>query len=292
MDYSLAQVRGFVAVAEELHYGRAAQRLRLTQPPLTRQIQNLERSLSVQLLERGGRQVRLTPAGEAFLADARRVLAVVDAAPEAARRVAAGEVGTLRLSFTVVGAYAVLDSILSLVHGSLPGVTVALNEMISVDQFAALSGLQVDLALARPPVPPQFSSKLVHSEPMVLAVPADHELARGRRPIRLAEVTEDYIGYQQNQAKYLYDVCAAMVGMDNFLTSQRVSQVPTMLALVRARHGFALVPSSAMAMGVDGVAYRKLSTVDAPIVRLHACWNPDSTNPVLRRLVDRITTPD
>jgi DNA-binding transcriptional LysR family regulator len=218
--------------------------------------------------------VRLTPAGEAFLADARRVLAVVDAAPEAARRVAAGEVGTLRLSFTVVGAYAVLDDVLDLVHGSLPGATVALTEMISADQFDALSALQVDLALARPP--------------MVLAVPADHQLARGSRPLRLAEITRSPVDYRYDGEKNLYEVCAVMIDMDTFLTTQRVSQVPTMLALVRARRGFALVPQSAMAMSVAGVAYRQLSKVDAPVVSLHACWNPDSTNPVLRRIVDRL----
>jgi DNA-binding transcriptional LysR family regulator len=290
MDWSLTQLRGFVAVAEELHFGRAAERLRLTQPPLTRQIQGLERSLSLRLLERGGRQVRLTPAGEAFLADARRILAVVDAAPEAARRVAAGEVGTIRLSFTAVGAYAILDRFLDLIGGRLPGVTVALSEAISADQYDALASLQVDLALARPPVPDGFASRLVHREPMVLAVPDDHPLAPGRRPVRLADITDGYLGYHPEQARYLHDVCAAMLGLDRFLSSERVSQIPTMLALVRARRGLALVPRSATAMGVQGVTYRPLTRADAPVVELHACWQPDTPNPAVRRLLDHLDT--
>src|SRR3954451_8856351 len=123
MDYSLAQLRGFVAVAEERHFGRAAQRLNMTQPPLTRQIQALERVLRVRLLDRG-REVRLTPAGEVFLRDAQRMLALVEAAPESGRRVAAGEVGTIRLGFTAIGAYAVLGPMLSLINSELPQVEV------------------------------------------------------------------------------------------------------------------------------------------------------------------------
>src|SRR5258706_6744334 len=115
MDWSLQQLRGFVAVAEELHYGRAAQRLNLTQPPLTRQIEGLERSLNVRLFDRTGRGVRLTAAGGVFLEHARRVLALLEVAPEATRRAADGTTGTLRLAFTAIGAYAVLAAFLTTV---------------------------------------------------------------------------------------------------------------------------------------------------------------------------------
>src|SRR3954471_3019553 len=123
MDLSLQQLRGFVAVAEELHYGRAAQRLNLTQPPLTRQIQGLERSLDVRLFDRTGRGVRLTASVSAFLAHARRVLALLEVAPEAARRAADGHTGTLRIAFTAIGAYAVLADFLTTVAEHAPAVT-------------------------------------------------------------------------------------------------------------------------------------------------------------------------
>jgi DNA-binding transcriptional LysR family regulator len=137
-------------------------------------------------------------------------------------------------------------------------------------------------------VPDGFRSRLVHSEPMVLAVPDDHPLAGTRRPVRLADITDGYLGYHPEQARYLHDVCAAMIGMDRFLSSQRVSQVPTMLALVRAGHGLALVPRSATVLGVHGVTYRELARADAPTVTLHACWHPDSANPALHRLLPRL----
>src|SRR5215218_562060 len=97
MAFTLEQLRGFVAVAEELHFGRAAGRLQMTQPPLSRQVQKLERQVGAQLLERDNRRVTLTPAGEVFLAEARRLLSLADSAPELARRVSSGSSGVLRI---------------------------------------------------------------------------------------------------------------------------------------------------------------------------------------------------
>jgi len=288
MDFSLQQLRGFVAVAEELHFGRAAQRLNLTQPPLTRQIQALERSVGVSLFDRTGRGVRLTAAGEVFLSHCRRVLALLDVAPVATRRAADGQTGTLRLAFTAIGAYAVLADFLSAVSQRIPAVSIALSELVSPDQFEALGDLKIDLGLVRPPIPEQFESILVHSEDLVLAVPAGHELAGRKEPVPLADVTDDYIGYSPEGSQYLHDICAAMIGMDRYVVSQLASQVPTMLALVRAGLGCALVPRSIKTMGVDGVRYCELVAADAHSVTLHACWSPDSPNPALQRLVESL----
>lgn len=288
MDFSLQQLRGFVAVAEELHYGRAAQRLNLTQPPLTRQIQGLERSLDVRLFDRIGRGVRLTAAGGVFLEHARRVLALLEVAPEATRRAADGTTGTLRLAFTAIGAYAVLADFLTMVGKRTPGVTAELTELVSPAQFEALAALEIDLGLVRPPIPERFESLLVHSEDLVLAVPASHPLAAGEGQVSLAEVTDDYIGYSPEGSQYLHDICAAMVGMDRYAVSQLASQVPTMLALVRAGLGCALIPRSIKAMGVEGVRYRELEAADAHSVTLHACWSPDNPNPALQRLAESL----
>ncbi|GAB3924039.1 LysR substrate-binding domain-containing protein [Kribbella albertanoniae] len=290
MDLSLQQLRGFVAVAEELHYGRAAQRLNLTQPPLTRQIQGIERSLGVRLFDRTGRGVRLTAAGDAFLDHARRVLALLEVAPEAARRAADGHTGTLRIAFTAIGAYAVLADFLTTVGEYAPAVTAELTELVSPDQFAALAKLEIDIGLVRPPIPDQFASVLVHSEDLVLAVPADHPLAVGDSAVSLADVTEEYIGYSPEGSQYLHDICAAMIGMDRYAVSQLASQVPTMLALVRAGLGCALIPRSIMAMRVEGVSYRELDASDAHSVTLHACWSPDNPNPALQRLTASLTS--
>lgn len=288
MDLSLQQLRGFVAVAEEQHFGRAAQRLNLTQPPLTRQIQGLERSLGISLFDRTGRGARLTPAGDVFLEHCRRVLALLEVAPDAARRAADGHTGTLRIAFTTIGAYAVLADFLAMVNRRTPAVTAELTELVSPDQFEALANLQIDLGLVRPPIPAQFDSVLVHSEDLVLAVPAGHKLAEGEGRVSLGEVTDDYIGYSPEGSQYLHDICAAMIGMNRYAVSQLASQVPTMLALVRAGLGCALIPRSITAMGVEGVRYRELAPADAHSVTLHAAWSPDSPNPALQRLAESL----
>ncbi|AEM84703.1 transcriptional regulator, LysR family [Streptomyces violaceusniger Tu 4113] len=291
MNLSLQQLRGFVAVAEEQHFGRAAARLNMTQPPLTRQIQALERALDVVLFERTGRGARITAAGQVFLDHCHRVLALLDAAPTATRRAADGRTGTLRLAFTAIGAYAILADVLDLVNRHLPDVTVELTELVSPDQFAALSELRIDAGLVRPPIPEGYASLPVHSEDLVLAVPAGHPLAHAGdgAPVALTDVADDYIGYSPEGSRYLHDICAAMIGVDRYAVSQLTSQVPTMLALVRAGLGCALIPRSIMTMGVHGVRYRELAPADAHSVTLHACWNPDSPNPALQRLVDVLT---
>ncbi len=288
MDLSLQQLRGFVAVAEEQHFGRAAQKLNMTQPPLTRQIQALERSLGVNLFDRTGRGVRLTAAGGVFLEHSHRVLALLEVAPEATRRAADGQTGTLRLAFTAIGAYAVLADFLAMVNRRIPAVSVELTELVSPDQYEALANLEIDIGLVRPPIPDGFESLLVHTEDLVLAVPADHKLASGSSAVTLADVTDEYIGYSPEGSRYLHDICAAMIGMNRYAVSQLASQVPTMLALVRAGLGCALIPRSIMAMGVEGVRYRELDAADAHSVTLHACWSPDSPNPALQRLAESL----
>src|SRR3712207_612532 len=151
MAFTLEQLKGFVAVADELHFGRAAERLSMTQPPLSRQIQKLERSVGAQLLERDNRRVALTAAGEVFLVEARRLLALADAAPEVARRVSSGSSGLVRIGFTAASTYGTLGRLLNEVARELPDVDVDLAEMVTREQVAALLGEDIDLGLARPP---------------------------------------------------------------------------------------------------------------------------------------------
>jgi len=106
--------------------------------------------------------------------------------------------------------------------------------------------------------------------------------------LALVDATDDYIGNSPEGSQYLHDICAAMIGMDRYAVSQLASQVPTMLALVRAGLGCALIPRSIMAMRVEGVRYRELDPADAHSVTLHACWSPDSPNPALQRLAESL----
>ncbi|MEV5555392.1 LysR substrate-binding domain-containing protein [Nonomuraea wenchangensis] len=148
---TLDQIRAFVAVAEELHFGRAAERLRMTQPPLSRHIQKLERAIGVTLLERDNRRVILTEAGRGFLEDARHMLSLVETAGDRARRIAAGASGTLRLGFTAVSAISVLGGLLRLLAERLPEVDVILHEQVTARQIDGILRGELDLGLARPP---------------------------------------------------------------------------------------------------------------------------------------------
>src|SRR5919112_1501959 len=172
MAFTLEQLRGFVAVADELHFGRAAARLKMTQPPLSRQIQKLERVVGAQLLERDNRRVTLTAAGEVFLVEARRLLTLADTAPEVARRVSSGSRGIVRIGFTAASTYGILGRLLNEVARELPGIDLDLHEMVTREQVAGLLSEEVDLGLARPPFDAEtFASRLLHREALLVAVP-------------------------------------------------------------------------------------------------------------------------
>ena len=289
--YSLEQVRGFVAVAEELHFGRAAERLNMTQPPLSRQIQRLEVEVGVQLLERNARGVQLTAAGSAFLEDARRLLRLAEAAPDAARRVAEGWSGSLNIGFTASWAYRLLDDFLKHMSVSLPGVSLELTELASSQQLDALLNGDLDLGFARPPFDDTvFESIRVEHEPLVVAAPVGHHLLRIRRPLTGDDLGgEDFIMHSSTGAQYFYGLTVQALAGRHVVTAHTVSQLLTMMLLVAARRGIALVPDSARRLGLEGIGFAEL--VDAPEVELHAVWVRGGRNPILprvRTLLDRM----
>ncbi len=283
---SLEQVRGFVVVAEEGNFRRAAERLRMTQPPLSRQIQKLERDIGVLLLDRTQRQVELTPAGAVFLAEARRLLALAEAAPSTARLVAAGRTGTVRIGFTATTGFGYLGRFLNEISRSLPEVELALTEQVSAVQFEELSSGKLDLAFARPPFDrAEFDARLVHREPLVLAVPDGHRLV-GTRPLELTELEgERLLVYAPGPARYFAELLATTLAGISYDSADRLTQVHTMLALVAAGRGLALVPETASHLHPEGVHYRPLAGVREP-VELYAVWRRQPANPALRRVIE------
>ena len=185
--FELSQVRCFVAVAEELHFGRAAARLNMTQPPLSRQIQILERILGVKLLQRGNRLVKLTPAGQSFLTEARLILKLTESAALLARRVAEGKAGSVNIGFTAASSYSYVPELVAVCRRQLPDVELILKEMVSGDQLKRLGAGEIDIGLLRPPIPRTGLQFLgVKAEPMIAAGPAGHRLARAEADLRLA----------------------------------------------------------------------------------------------------------
>lgn len=288
--YSLDQLRGFTAVAEELHFGRAAARLNMTQPPLSRQIQKLEKAIGVQLFDRDNRGVALTAAGEAFLADARKLLELADAAPSLARRISAGSAGSVRIGFTAASTFGLLGALLNEISGALPDVDIDLKEMVTRDQTAALISGEIDLGLARPPFDEElFDSRLLYREPIMVAVPAGHRLTRLGREVTAKDLEgEDLIMHSPTEARYFYDIVISLVSSHRAFV-HTVSQILTMIFLVAAGRGLALVPHSATVLGIEGVDYVELGGFEKDPVELHAIWMRGSRNPALHRVLDIIT---
>ncbi|WP_035855386.1 LysR family transcriptional regulator [Cryptosporangium arvum] len=285
MTYTLEQLRGFVAVAEELHFGRAAARLRMTQPPLSRQIQKLEAAVGARLLDRDNRRVLLTPAGAAFLAEARRILALVESAPDLAQRVSSGSRGVVRLGFTAASTFGILGRLLNDLERRLPEVRIDLFELVTREQLAALAAGDLDLGLARPPFDTAlFDSREVHREALVLAVPAGHRLATLGRAVTPADLgSEPLIFHSPQKARYFYDLVVSMVPLAHERVVHSVSQIMTMLWLVAAGRGVAFVPESATLLGIPGVRFVPLTTPVARPVELHLLWPRASGNPALGR---------
>ncbi|WP_131763759.1 LysR substrate-binding domain-containing protein, partial [Actinomadura fibrosa] len=258
----LRQLRYFVAVAEELHFGRAAERLTMAQPPLSQAIRRLESDLGVELLRRTTRRVDLTDAGRAYLARARRILDEVDGAAHEARRVAAGAVGRLALGCVGSATYSLLPALARGLSRELPGVDFSFRgEMLVPDQAAALRAGGIDLALLRPPVAdPALTVLPLRRDRLVVAVPADHALA-ARRRLRVADLRDaDLIVHSADRRSVMYDVVLGLfrdAGVEPRIRHE-VGETSTLVTLVAGGLGAAVVPEPVTALALAGVAFRPL----------------------------------
>jgi len=281
------QLQCFVAVAEELHFGRAAKRLNMTQPPLSRQIQILERTVGGALFLRTSRSVQLSEAGKSLLEHARRILRLLDNAQMLAQEVAEGRRGTLRCGYTAASAHRFLPDLLRRLEADIPDASLELKEMVSSRQLVALRNGELDIGLLRPPLDAAlFESRLVARDTMVLAV------ARGRR---LADKPDldwtdldgaDMIMYDSQESRYFYDlVTSKLVATGVFpIYVQRLTQIHSILSLVRAAVGVAVVPESARVLDVHDVVYRDFPEGSSPHSELCVVWRRDTTHPLVPTL--------
>lgn len=281
--FDLNQLRCFVAVAEELHFGRAAERLNMTQPPLSRQVQILERILDVTLFERTSRSVHLTPAGASFLPEARRILKLADSAALMTKRVAAGKAGSIRIGFTAASAYSHLPDLAAACLKHLPDIDLALKEMVSSAQVEELGAGEIDAGLLRPPVPRSMERVRMASEQLMAAVPEMHPLAASER-LKMSDFADQpFIMYTPYEARYFYDLVSELFARGDCQPKyvQHLSQIHTMLALVRSGLGMALVPEAAVNLHAKGVVLRPLDFPLPRPVELFLVWRKDNDNPLL-----------
>jgi len=284
----LRHLRYFLAVAEERHFGRAAARLHMAQPPLSQAIRRLEAELGVELLHRTTRRVELTDAGRAYLARARAILAEVEDAAHEARRVAAGAIGHLAIGCVGSVTYSLLPALSRHLAVELPGVDFSFRgEMLAPDQAGALRSGEIDLALLRPPVAdPSLTVTPLRRDRLVVAVPADHRLAR-RRQIQIADLrAAPVIVHSAGRRSVMYDVVLGLfrdAGIEPHIRHE-VGETSTLITLVAGGLGVAVVPEPVTALALEGVAYRRLIR-PAATVDLVLAHRPDRSEPHLRRTI-------
>ena len=285
----LRHLRYFVAVAEERHFGRAADRLHMAQPPLSQAIRRFEAELGEPLLYRTTRSVELSPAGEVMLERGREILAAVDSAFADSRRAARGEYGRLAIGFTGSSTYALLPALAAAVRTALPGVMLELRgELLTPAQVAHLLDGSLDLGLLRPPVHERdLLTEVVRSERLVAVLPHTHRLAHvDAVPLEQLE-HEAFVTYPLRSVVHdaAEDACAAH-GFTP-VAAHEVGETATLVSFVAAGLGVSLVPASVCKMTVEGAVYRPLEH-DTTRVELAVAWRRDDHRPILTHALDVI----
>ncbi|WP_369200024.1 LysR substrate-binding domain-containing protein [Streptomyces sp. PU-14G] len=287
--FTLAQLSGFVAVAEELHFTRAAERLRMTQPPLSRQIQLLEAELRVELLDRTKRSVRLTPAGRAFLNEARRILRQAHDATLTVRKVSAGEAGAVAIGFTAASAYSSLGQLLETARGAIPEADIVLREMVTRDQLEAIAEGALDLGMVRPAaVGTGLVSRPAAREVLLAALPAGHRLAERHEDPHITDFDgQELLMYAPVEARYFHELLISVFRAAGIAPefTQYLTQVHSILAMVNAGWGVALVPEAAAQMRFPGVVFRPVALAAPAPVELNLVWRRSNDNPALHALL-------
>lgn len=263
----LRHLRSFVAVAEELHFSRAARRLHIEQPALSQQIRQLEHELGATLFERTTRRVELTGPGRVLLERARTVLAAAERSVADTRRAATGQLGWLTIGFVDSAAYGVLPPILRALRATVPDLSLQLRELSTEAQLAALRD-DIDVGIVRDV--PAFDGLTITplvTEPLVTAVPSTHPLAR-RDAVRLRDLAdEEFISFPRDRVPRIHDrlvdLCRTIGGFRP-RTGHHALQYPTILGLVAADYGIALVPAPLRTFAHAGVRF--VDIADAGVV--------------------------
>lgn len=291
----LRHLRYFVAVAEELHFGRAAARLHIAQPPLSRQVRDLEQELGAELFSRVKGRVTLTHAGRAFLVEARRTLAQAERARLVAQRAAQGEIGRLRVGFVEAATYSgLLPDVLELVRTQLPNVGLELFELSSLQQTEALRDGRVDVGLLHSlpyDAVEWLGMERLTSDAMVVALPREHRLARRSEVPLQALAGEPFLMLRRPDGPGLHDRIIAACQTAGFSPSvaQQAGQLQTLVGLVAAGAGVALVPGVLDALRRPGVVYRPLTGLEVDM-GTWAVWRLADESPVRARFLDALRT--
>jgi DNA-binding transcriptional LysR family regulator len=283
----LRHLRYFTAVAETCHFGQAAERLLIAQPALSQAIRALESELGVTLLNRTTRHVSLTPAGEFFLEESRRILSAVEDSRRGVRRLADGKHGLVRLGTVGTAAISHLPHIVRTLKRELPDIAVDVHgDFLTPELCAELRTGAIDLALLRPPVVGDgIATHTVEEEPLILALPENHHFV-DQSALTVGDLrNEDFIGYAGRDSAVNHAILRACRAAG--FVPERAHEAPgtaVMLALVAAGMGIALVPASARAFPLTGVRFRDIAA--SGTIGLALAWRAEETKPVLSAVVN------
>jgi DNA-binding transcriptional LysR family regulator len=288
----LSQLRYFAAVAEELNFRRAAQRLNMTQPPLSRHIALLEHTLGTPLFDRTNRSVRLTAAGKRLLIDATDILTRTESAVLAARQAARGAAGSVELGFVPSACVEVIPRIARRLRERMPEVTLTLREVMTVEGTEALGGGSLDFAIIRlPRENNNLPIEKLWSEPFILAIPRAHPLQE-KQDIDVKDLhRRDFIGYSTERGGFLAEVVQGFLKSRGVTPNEvfAVAQRHTVLSLVNEGFGVALVPKSSMQIGLPDVAFRDIG-LDPQLLHsdLYLALRPKRPEPLVAAIADLI----
>jgi len=288
----LRHLRYFIAVAEELHFSKAAERLHIAQPPLSQQIQQLEAELGVKLFHRKTkRQVQLTEAGQVFLQEAYQLLVQLETAVAMTQRTGRGETGLLRIGFTSLVIYDLLPLILSQFREQFMEVELVLLELTTSQQEQALRDSLIHVGFAHPPLENDtLCYQCIHQETLVVALSSTHSLAQQEYICVRSLLSEPLIMFPRYLAPGLYDRIMSLFPQVNLKPNitQEAIQMQTIIGLVSAGMGVAIIPSSLQNLQRSGVAYRPILE-DVPVIETAVIWQQKSLTPVVENFLRVVT---
>jgi DNA-binding transcriptional LysR family regulator len=288
----LRHLRYFRAVANELHFGRAAEKLHISQPPLTKQIQDLEAELGFDLFNRTKRSVVLTPAGQAFLSEVNQILQQLDRAIDIGSKTSRGELGQISIGFVGSATYNILPVMLQQFRDRYPDVRIELHELTTDRQLIWLREGRIDIGLIRPPIIERdFNIQVIFQESVVVALPTNHHLA-AQESIDLAVLaTEPFILFPRELAPGLYDPIIAICQVAGFSPQvvQECIQMQTIVSLVSANMGISILPASIREAQRQGVVYRPIRSGTLSVDKLATIaivWRRNDDSPTMNRLLE------
>ncbi|MFN6513197.1 MAG: LysR family transcriptional regulator [Nostoc sp. CreGUA01] len=287
----LRHLRYFIAVAEELHFSRAAERLHIAQPPLSQQIQQLEAQLGVELFHRKTkRQVQLTEAGQVFLQEAYQLLAQLQKAIEVTQKIGKGEKGQLRIGFTSLVTYNLLPVILRQFREQFPEVELILQELTTTEQERSLRENRIHVGFAHPPLEDNtLNQKCIQQETLIVALAETYFLAEQDKISVRSLINENFIMFPRHLGAGLYDQIVSLCQQGNFSpkVTQEAIQMQTIIGLVSAGMGIAIVPSSLQNLQRTGVVYRSFEE-KTPLVETAIVWREEDMAPVLQKFLQMV----